>query len=249
MKGTGFEIHLRPPGWGEALSHRPAGDPPETGTASHPHSHPRHRSGRPRPAPLPAERPLTGPPPQGDPAGASEPRHTPPLPGNGSTRAAPASPGKAFNALQGRGAAGTAGGTGRGAAACAHRALPAPRPRRPPQSRPRPRRPRESGAARRGPAPEAAPRAHHPAPARSPAGEPLSAARGLLRPPRMTSPRSARPPRPIGGGLSEGAPRGGARASQREAYTAAARRRPALPGAAHGGREKGPLEVKMAARV
>lgn len=100
------------------------------------------------------------------------------------------------------------------------------------------------GPVRRLREPRAPPRPHPP-----PAGEPLAGARGAIRLSRMTSPRSARPPRPIGGALSEGAPRGGARASQREAYTAAARRRPALPGAAHGGREKGPLEVKMAARV
>lgn len=90
----------------------PPRTPPETGTASHTrsptsiaHTAPAGRTGtgrKCRPAAAPAA---------GDPAGASEPRHVP-LTGNGSTRAAPASPGKAFNALQGRGAA-RRGGEGR----------------------------------------------------------------------------------------------------------------------------------------
>lgn len=54
---------------------------------------------------------------------------------------------------------------------------------------------------------------------------------------------------PIDGGFSGRAPPSSASATRRERCSVATRRGPAPPGSAHGGREKGPLEVKMAARV
>lgn len=154
----------------------------------------------------------------------------------------PQQPGEALTAPQGRSLPAFR------AAAYTRGAQPGPQPGHPPQTRPgqgeegrprpgsaRPAETREEGAApfdstggRRGRRRAAPP---------PPAGEPLARERGLLRLPCMTSPRSVRPLRPIGGALSVGALRGAARASQREAYAEAARRRPALPGAAHGGRE------------